>query len=157
MCEHLVRGTCVRADSEDFCADMQQMQDQTLRENLALGLISNYHSESQSEVFQSCPTLCHPWTVAHQAPPSMGFSRQEYWSGLPFPSPGDLPDPGIEPREKSSLLDRQEMYLSLLQGQNCMNLCVLVCPYVCVSVCAGGYLRLRVVKTSTRGCGVSGV
>ena len=39
-----------------------------------------------------------PWTVAQQAPPSMGFSRQEYWSGLPFPSPGDLPDPGIEPR-----------------------------------------------------------
>ena len=39
-----------------------------------------------------------PWTVAHQASPSMGFSRQEYWSGLPFPSPGDLPDPGIEPR-----------------------------------------------------------
>ena len=38
-----------------------------------------------------------PWTVAHQAHPSMGFSRQEYWSGLPFPSPGDLPDPGIEP------------------------------------------------------------
>ena len=39
-----------------------------------------------------------PWIVAHQAAPSMGFSRQEYWSGLPFPSPGDLPDPGIEPR-----------------------------------------------------------
>ena len=39
-----------------------------------------------------------PWTVAHQAPPSMGFSRQEHWSGLPFPSPGDLPDPGFEPR-----------------------------------------------------------
>ena len=38
-----------------------------------------------------------PWTVAYQAPPSMGFSRQEFWSGLPFPSPGDLPDPGIEP------------------------------------------------------------
>ena len=37
-----------------------------------------------------------PWTVAHQAPLSMGFSRQEYWSGLPFPSPGDLPDPGIK-------------------------------------------------------------
>ena len=37
------------------------------------------------------------WTVAYQAPSSMGFSRQEYWSGLPFPSPGDLPDPGIEP------------------------------------------------------------
>ena len=38
-----------------------------------------------------------PWTVAYQAPPSMGFSRQECWSGLPFPSPGDLPDLGIEP------------------------------------------------------------
>ena len=38
-----------------------------------------------------------PWTVAHQASPSMGFSRQEYWSGLPFPSPGDLPHPGIKP------------------------------------------------------------
>ena len=38
-----------------------------------------------------------PWTVVHQAPPSMGFSRQEYWSGVPFPSPGDLPDPGTEP------------------------------------------------------------
>ena len=52
----------------------------------------------ESEVAQSCPTLCDLWTVAHQAPPSMGLSRQEYWSGLPFPSPGDLPDPGIEPR-----------------------------------------------------------
>ena len=38
-----------------------------------------------------------PWTVAYQAPPSMKCSRQEYWSGLPFPSPGDLPNPGIEP------------------------------------------------------------
>ena len=43
-----------------------------------------YESESESEVAQSCPTLCNPWTVAYQAPPSMGFSRQEYWSGLPL-------------------------------------------------------------------------
>ena len=42
--------------------------------------------------------LATSWTVAYQAPPSLGFSRQEYWSGLPFPSPGDLPNPGIEPR-----------------------------------------------------------
>ena len=47
-------------------------------------------------VAKSCPTLVTPWTVACQAPLSMGFSRQEYWSGLPFPSPGHLPDPGIE-------------------------------------------------------------
>ena len=47
----------------------------------------------------SCVRLfAAPWTVAYQAPLSMGFSRQEYWIGLPFPSPGDLPDPGIEPR-----------------------------------------------------------
>ena len=44
-----------------------------------------------------CPTLCDPWTVACQAIQSMGSSRQGHWSGLPFPSPGDLPDLGIEP------------------------------------------------------------
>ena len=38
-----------------------------------------------------------PWAIAYQASPSVGFSRQEYWSGLPFPSPGDLPDPRIKP------------------------------------------------------------
>ena len=48
-------------------------------------------------VTKSCLTLATPWTVACQAPLSMGFSRQEYWSGLPFLSPGDLPDPGIKP------------------------------------------------------------
>ena len=46
---------------------------------------------------QSLSTLCTPWTVILQAPLSMGFFRQEYWCGLPFPSPRDLPDPGIKP------------------------------------------------------------
>ena len=46
---------------------------------------------------QWCLTPAAPQTVARQAPPSMGFSREEYWSGWPFPSPGDLPDPGMEP------------------------------------------------------------
>ena len=46
-----------------------------------------------------------PWTVAHQALASVGFSRQEYWSGLPFPSPEDLPDPGIEPRSPTLQAD----------------------------------------------------
>ena len=46
-----------------------------------------------------------PWTVSYQTPPSMGFSRQEYWSGLPFPSPGDLPDPGVEPRSPALQAD----------------------------------------------------
>ena len=46
-----------------------------------------------------------PWTVTHQAPLSMEFSRQEYWNGLPFPSPGDLPDPGIKPRSPALQAD----------------------------------------------------
>ena len=49
-------------------------------------------------VAKSCLTLVTPWTVARQAPLSMGFSRQEYWNGLPFPYPKDLPAQGIEPR-----------------------------------------------------------
>ena len=48
-------------------------------------------------VAKSCPTLATPWTVAHQDPLSMGFSRQEYSCGLPSSPPGDLPDPGIKP------------------------------------------------------------
>ena len=48
-------------------------------------------------VAKLCPVLVNPGTVARQAPLSREFSRQEYWSGLPFPSPGDLPDPRIEP------------------------------------------------------------
>ena len=56
-------------------------------------------------------TLCDPWSVSHQAPLSTGFSRQEYWSGLPFPPPGDLPDPGIEPMSLESLeLSRWILY-----------------------------------------------
>ena len=49
-------------------------------------------------VAESCPTVATPWTVACQVPLSVGFSRQECWRRLPFPSPGDRPDPGIEPR-----------------------------------------------------------
>ena len=49
-------------------------------------------------VTQLCPTLCNPRTVACQAPLFRGFSRQEHWNGLPFPSPGDLPNPGAESR-----------------------------------------------------------
>ena len=61
-----------------------------------LGIAPYKHSEVKS--LSRVQLFATPWTVAHQAPPSMGFSRQEYWSGLPLPSPGDLPDPGIEPR-----------------------------------------------------------
>ena len=55
------------------------------------GIVLKVKSLSHVQLFVT------PWTVASQAPQSMEFSRQEYWSGLPFPSPGDLPNPGIEP------------------------------------------------------------
>ena len=65
-------------------------------------------------VSQSCPALVTPWTVTHQAPLSMGFSRREYWGGLPFPSPGDLSEAGIEPGSpafhEKSLLSHPHSY-----------------------------------------------
>ena len=64
-------------------------------------------------VTKSCLTLATPWTVAGQAPLSMGFSRQEYWSGLPCPPPGDLPNSGIEP---GSLALQADSLLTELQG-----------------------------------------
>ena len=58
-------------------------------------LVVTLHCEVKS--LSGVRLFATPWTVAYQASPSMGFSRQDYWSGLPFPSPGDLPNPGIEP------------------------------------------------------------
>ena len=60
---------------------------------------------SQEEALSTGKAIGTPWTVAHQALLSMEFSRQEYWSGLPFPSPGDLPETGIEPRSPALLAD----------------------------------------------------
>ena len=58
------------------------------------------------------------WTVARQAPLSMGFSRQEYWSGLPFPSPGDLPNSGTKPESLVSWIGRQILYSSKISEPN---------------------------------------
>ena len=58
----------------------------------------SHHSKVKVKLLSHVQLFATPWTVAYQAPLSMGFSRQEYWSGLPFPSPGDLPNPGIKPR-----------------------------------------------------------
>ena len=76
----------------------------------------------------SCAWLsATPWTVAYQAPPYMGFSRHEYWSGLPFPSPGDLPNPGIEPRspalQTDALPSEPPVQFSSV-AQSCLTLCV---------------------------------
>ena len=67
-----------------------------------------------------------PWTVACQAPQSLEFSRLEYWSGLPFPPPGDLPDPGIEPRSPALRVD------CLPSDPPGKPVCVCVCVCVCI-------------------------
>ena len=77
--------------------------------------------ESESEVAQSVQFFATPWTIAHQAPPSMGFSRQEGWSGLPCPSPGDLPNPGIEPGSPTC---RQFLYQLSHQGSPVLTWCL---------------------------------
>ena len=73
------------------------MCDQVSKTQITQDLLA--HAAAAAKSLQSCPTLCNPMDSSlHQAPQSMGFSRQEYWNGLPFPSPRNLPDPGIEPR-----------------------------------------------------------
>ena len=62
-------------------------------------------SEVESEVAQSCPTLCYPMEYSPPVSSVHGIFRQEYWSGLPFPSPGDLPNPGIEPSSPALQVD----------------------------------------------------
>ena len=81
-----------------------------------------YHIFFKNRMKEKAKSLSHvqlfvtPWTVAYQAPPSMGYSRQEYWGGVPFPSPGDLPDPGIEPGS-SPIVGRRFYRLSLRKYQ----------------------------------------
>ena len=66
---------------------------------------------------QSCPTLATPWIIAHQAPLSTGFSRQECWNRLPFSSPGDLPNPGIELRSPAL---QEILYQLSFEGSPCV-------------------------------------
>ena len=65
----------------------------------------------RAKLLKLCLTLCNPLDRSRQAPLSMGFSRQEYWSGLPFPSPGGLADPGIKPTSlMSTFIGRRVLY-----------------------------------------------
>ena len=75
---------------------------------------NNYYHCGGGSVTKLCPTLVTPWTEACQVPLSTGFPRQEYWSGLPFPSPGNLPNPEIEPRAPALQVD---FLLIELQGR----------------------------------------
>ena len=84
--------------------------------------------ESESEATQSCPTLCDPMDSSlHQAPPSMGFSRQECWSGLPFPSPGNLPNPGVQTVGTLPFEDLEVDFTEVKPYRGCKYLLVVVC------------------------------
>ena len=76
-----------------------------LEPNYGGGNEDNGEREKKLKLLSHVRLFATPWTVAYQAPPSMGFSRQEYWSGLPFPSPGDLPNPRIEPESPALQAD----------------------------------------------------
>ena len=73
-----------------------------------------------------------PWTVAHQTPLSMEFSRQEYWSGLPFPSLGHLPDPGIEPTSLASLALAGRFFTSAPPGKPCITDNYIIIYYIII-------------------------
>ena len=94
---HLPLNTDVHRDISQGCIQAQPEGPQLFP--------GSTFSGGDGVVMQSCPTLSTPWTVACQGPLSMGFSKQEHWSGLPFPSPGDLPDPGIELRSPAFQAD----------------------------------------------------
>ena len=78
------------------CADVTTVMAESEEELKSLLMKVKEESKSQMLVAQLCPTLCDSMDLAHQVSLSIEFSRQEYWSGLPLPSPGDLPDPGIK-------------------------------------------------------------
>ena len=92
-------------------------------------------------VAKSCLTLVTPWN--HQAPLSMGYPNQDYWSGLPFPSPEDLPDPGIKPRSLADSLLYCRWILYQLSHQGSLYMCIYlhicmytsVCIYIYIYIC----------------------
>ena len=86
------------AEFQQFYEDLQDLLELTPKKDVLfiIGEWSEVKSLSHDRLFVT------PWTVAYHIPPSMGFSSQEYWSGLPFPSPEDLPEPGIKPTSVSS-------------------------------------------------------
>ena len=85
------------------------------------------------------------WTIVHQAPLSMGFSRQEYWSGLPFPSPGDIPEPGIEPGSLTSPALAGGFFVASAPGKTPYTWIIIkptfwntICPHLTLDWCGQG-------------------
>ena len=87
----LFRNGFLKQTAKEHRKTISHIQSQTLE------FVAGHHMGGGGLVAQLCLTLAAPWTVAHQAPVSMGFSRQGDWSGLPCPFPENLPNPGMEP------------------------------------------------------------
>ena len=94
----------------------------------------NHNKVSEVKSLSHVQLFVAPWTIDYQVPPSMGFSRQEYWSGLPFPAPGDLPNPGIEPQSPALQADALpseppgNSQTTILNDINNKNLCMFKPP-----------------------------
>ena len=131
---------------------------QTQKTSFLWMLHSDYFLLLCFQVLFLCDTVCAqllsrvwsfatPWTVARQAPLSMGFPRQEYWSGLPFPPPGDLPDPGIEPASPApALADESSTAVSPRKPSVVFTLSLFPCngffiSHIVVSFSLGKWLR----------------
>ena len=130
-------GTIPDIYQAEFEPDQESHWMSCMLSSLGLILSTTFYLPSPS---QKCQSLSHvqlfatPWTVAYQAPLSMGFSRQEYWTGLPFPSPGDLPDPGIKPHLLHLLLSQAGSLPLAPPGkletqQVCMHVCQMLILY----------------------------
>ena len=90
-------------------------------------MLNKWYACMCAQLFQSCSTLCDTWTLACQDPMSMKFPRQENWSVLPFPPPGDVLDPGIEPKSPASpALQVDSLMLEPLGKPNKWYKCVII-------------------------------
>ena len=105
----------------------------TLHTSLSLYPCSIYTPMGGCSVTQSCPTVT-PWTVAHQAPLSMGFSRQKYWSGLPCSPPGFLPYPGIEPMSPIAPAVQVDSLPLSHQGSPSKHAYMDICTHICIFI-----------------------
>ena len=120
----------LRADL-DLTENLPAVDGLNYSKRLVAILMKNYHFQCVCVlVAQLCPTLCDPMDYSPQAPLSMGFFRQEYWSGLPCPPPRDLPEPGIEPRSPALQADSLQ---SEPPGNPSLSIIVLKMTYFIIS------------------------
>ena len=113
-----------------------------------LGMSCSIKERKKVKLLSRVPLFASPWSVTYQTPQSMGFSRQEYWSGLPFPSPGDLPNPRIKPRSPAmqtaltySFPNLEPVRCSMSSSNCCFLTCIQVSQETGKVVCYSHLLK----------------